>query len=137
MTTTVSNMKLEAQTLAALLMVAITPTFAAADTPSEGSKLFDKNCATCHGKDGRAKTLRAKFNKARDLTDPQWQDATADSAIIELIKVGRDKMPGFADKLKESQIAALAEYVRSFRPASAVEPQPQADGAQVPSPPDP
>lgn len=31
--------------------------------------IFDSKCATCHGKDGRAKTLKAKFNKARDLTD--------------------------------------------------------------------
>src|SRR4051812_20936513 len=39
----------------------------------DASTLFAKNCATCHGKDGEAKTFKAKFNHARDLTNPQWQ----------------------------------------------------------------
>ena len=40
-------------------------------TPINPAVTFAKNCATCHGKDGRAKTFKAKFNHARDLTDPQ------------------------------------------------------------------
>ena len=37
------------------------------------SALFAKNCASCHGKDGHAKTFKAKLNHARNLTDPDWQ----------------------------------------------------------------
>jgi cytochrome c oxidase cbb3-type subunit III len=80
-----------------------------------GKVLFDKNCATCHGKDGHAKTLRAKFNKARDLTEAQWQDSTSDDVILESIKAGRGKMPPFGAKLDEAQIASLLRYVRGFK----------------------
>jgi mono/diheme cytochrome c family protein len=80
-----------------------------------GKVLFDKNCAGCHGKDGHAKTLRAKFNKARDLTEAQWQDGTSDEAILETIKAGRGKMPPFGAKLGEAQIEGLLRYVRAFK----------------------
>jgi hypothetical protein len=34
----------------------------------DANVLFEKHCDTCHGKDGRAKTFKAKFNHARNLT---------------------------------------------------------------------
>lgn len=80
-----------------------------------GKVLFEKNCASCHGKDGRAKTLRAKFNKARDLTEAQWQEGTSDEAILETIKAGRGKMPPFGAKFQEAQFDSLLRYVRGFK----------------------
>ena len=29
---------------------------------TDAGALFEKNCATCHGKDGSSKTFKAKFN---------------------------------------------------------------------------
>jgi mono/diheme cytochrome c family protein len=108
-------MKSTAICIIAVLLLSSVGLARAADSGLDTGKLFDKNCATCHGKDGRAKTFRAAFNKARDLTDPQWQDTIADAAIIASISAGRDKMPAFATKLSEPQIAALAQYVRSLK----------------------
>jgi cytochrome c6 len=108
-------MKSTAPWISAVLLLSSIGLARAEDSALDAGKLFDKNCATCHGKDGRAKTFRAAFNKARDLTEPQWQDTVADAAIIGSITAGRDKMPAFATKLSEPQIAALAQYVRSLR----------------------
>lgn len=115
-----SKMKSTLLLIAALL--AATPALppAVADAPAEASQLFQKNCANCHGKDGRARTFRARFNKARDLTDAQWQEATADPLITESIRAGRGKMPPFATVLTDSQIALLTQYVRGLKQPSAV-----------------
>jgi mono/diheme cytochrome c family protein len=77
--------------------------------------LFAKNCASCHGKDGGAKTFKARFNHARDLTDPKWQAAISDEHIYESILKGSRKMPAFEKKLSKPDIAALVTYVRMLK----------------------
>lgn len=81
----------------------------------DGDVLFLKNCASCHGKDGRAKTFKAKFNHARNLTDPTWQAAITDEHMYESILHGKDKMPAFGKKLSEDEVAALVTYIRMLK----------------------
>jgi mono/diheme cytochrome c family protein len=89
----------------------------AGDTKRDGARAtFDGKCATCHGRDGRAKTLKAKFNKARDLTDAAWQAEVSDERIYNSISNGRGKkMPAFAKKLSRAEIEGLARYVRNLK----------------------
>ena len=77
--------------------------------------LFLKNCASCHGKDGRAKTFKAKFNHARNLTNPNWQAAISDEHMYASILRGKNKMPAFGKTLSENEVAALVTYVRMLR----------------------
>ena len=85
-----------------------------ADAPAVA--LYNKHCATCHGKDGRAKTLKAKFNKARDLTDAEWQAAVTDERLFNSITRGRgDKMPSFGKKLNAAQVESLVAHVRRLK----------------------
>ncbi|HEX3624280.1 MAG TPA: cytochrome c [Verrucomicrobiae bacterium] len=77
--------------------------------------LFQENCAVCHGKNGRAHTFHGRLVGAQNLTDPKWQDETSNAQIINAIKTGPRVMPAFDKKLSESEIDALAVYVRSFR----------------------
>ena len=81
----------------------------------EGSALFLRNCARCHGKDGRAKTFKAKFNHARDLTNPNWQASTSDEHMFVSISKGKGKMPAFQRILSGNEIAALVTYVRMLK----------------------
>jgi mono/diheme cytochrome c family protein len=80
----------------------------------DASALYAKYCASCHGKDGRSKTFKAKFNKARNLADPEWQAATSDERIFNSITNGRGKMPAFGKKFSDDEISALANYVRGL-----------------------
>ena len=82
---------------------------------SDASTIFDAKCAKCHGKDGRAHTLRGKLEHARDLTDANWQADVSDERIFNSINNGRNKMPGFNKKLTEDQINALVTYVRGLK----------------------
>lgn len=78
--------------------------------------IFEDKCATCHGRDGRAKTFKAKFNKARDLTGAAWQAEVSDERIYNSIANGRGrKMPDFAKKLSRAEIEGLVGLVRSLK----------------------
>ena len=84
-----------------------------ADAPA--AALYNKHCATCHGKDGRAKTFKAKLNRARDLTDPEWQTAVTDERLFNSITHGRNRMPSFGKKLNAAQVESLVAYVRRLK----------------------
>ncbi|SRR6266496_2928949 len=77
--------------------------------------LFDKHCDTCHGKDGQAKTFKAKFNHARNLTDANWQSEVSDERLFNSISNGKGKMPAWGKKLSEGQIHSLVAYVRKLK----------------------
>ena len=48
---------------------------------AQSNDLFLKNCASCHGKDGRAKTFKAKLNHAQNLISAKWQASITDEHI--------------------------------------------------------
>lgn len=82
----------------------------------EAVKLFNGKCATCHGKDGRAKTFKAKFNGARNLADADWQESVTDERIFNSISNGRGKkMPAFGEKLSQAEIESLVAHVRGLK----------------------
>ena len=76
---------------------------------------YAKQCASCHGKDGRAKTIKGKLKHARDLTDREWQERVSDERIFNSIMNGKEKMPAYGKKLSQEQIEALVTYVRAFK----------------------
>ena len=82
---------------------------------ADASHLFDEHCDSCHGKDGKAKTFKAKFNHARNLADAQWQSEVSDERIFNSISNGRGRMPAFTKKLSEEQVNALVNYVRKLK----------------------
>ena len=87
----------------------------AAQDTLDASTLFARNCAKCHGKDGRAKTFRGKLTGARNLTDAEWQANVSDERLFNSITNGRGKMPSFGKKLTSAQIESLVAHVRSLK----------------------
>ncbi len=83
----------------------------------DGKALFLKHCASCHGKDGRAKTPAARKLGVKDLTISKTTDAEIESQIREGRKdeKGNQRMPPFAEKLNDDEIAALLAIVRALR----------------------
>ena len=82
---------------------------------ADARSLFAKNCATCHGNDGQAKTFKAKLNHARNLTDSAWQANVSDERLFNSIANGRGDMPGWGKKLTEAEINSLVAYVRQLK----------------------
>jgi cytochrome c6 len=81
----------------------------------DATSVYNSKCATCHGRDGRARSMHARHEHARDLTSSEWQDSVSDERIYNSISNGKGKMPAFKKKLSDSQIDELVSYVRRLR----------------------
>ena len=82
------------------------------------AQVYRKYCISCHGTDGQAKTVKAKFNHARNIADPAWQNEVGDERIFNSIMNGRNvrgNMPAFNKKISEQEADALVSYVRSLK----------------------
>lgn len=90
----------------------------AAISQEEVAYLFNKECASCHGKDGRGRTPVGRKNGAKDLKESKVSDADIEKQILEG-KKGKDggyTMPSFKEKLDAEEIKALITFVKKFRP---------------------
>ncbi len=77
--------------------------------------LFAKNCATCHGPDGKG----TRSIKTPDFTDPAFQKSVSATEIQTVIQNGKGGiMPAWSGKLTDKQISSLVTYIRSFAPGS-------------------
>lgn len=81
----------------------------------DGAALYSKYCVKCHGKEGRANTLRGWFSSAQDLTDPAWQAETLDADILDALEKGPKSMPSYANKLSFVEQQALVDTVRRLQ----------------------
>ena len=82
-------------------------------------ELFNKNCARCHGSDGRADTQSGHLYQTPDLTDPGWwkknSRITSVRNLRSIVTRGKGGMPAFGKKLTTSEIKLLVDRIRSFR----------------------
>jgi mono/diheme cytochrome c family protein len=98
------------------LLVIAFPHFAAAQ--SDGQKLFDTNCAKCHGPDGTGNTVVGKAVGAKDLGSAESKKLT-DAEVHTQIEQGKNNMPPFGGTLNKAQIDSLIPIVRAFGKKSA------------------
>ena len=91
------------------------PLSASEDNIEAGRTLFNKNCASCHGEDGKAKTDVAAAMKARptDLTGHEMHGIT-DGEIYWVIANGIKKsgMPALSAKTKPNERWQMALFVK-------------------------
>ena len=82
-----------------------------------GEELFGKHCASCHGKDGKARTPIARQLGVKDLTQSKTSDGEIEKQVTEGKKDdrGNQKMPPFKDKLSAPEIGSLVVVVKGLR----------------------
>jgi cytochrome c6 len=90
------------------LSLLITPAAA-----QDAAATFKAKCAMCHGADGKAETPAGKKMGAHDFASPEVQKMS-DAELIQVMEKGKNKMPGYAGKLKEAEIKELVAYVRTL-----------------------
>jgi mono/diheme cytochrome c family protein len=73
---------------------------------STGQDIFNANCISCHGSDGKL-----GLQGAPDLTTSEKNITEK----IEIIKNGKGVMSGFNDRLTDEQIQAVAEYTETLK----------------------
>lgn len=76
-----------------------------------GAEVFDYNCSSCHGVDGEGDI----YAGAPALNNAIWLYGGSPEAIRETVMNARfGIMPGFAERLSEAQIRAVAAYVHQL-----------------------
>jgi mono/diheme cytochrome c family protein len=89
----------------------------AADAPLDGTKLYDANCAKCHGADGSADTPVGKAMKAHALKDPKFAGIDA-ATVIQTVREN-PKHKALASKLSDAELTAIAGHIRELAGGSA------------------
>ena len=87
---------------------------------ADAKETWEKDCAKCHGADGKGKTKMGEKMGVKDYTDAKVQDAMTDADMTKAIKEGvkqdgATKMKAFGDALSDDEIKALVKYVRDFK----------------------
>jgi mono/diheme cytochrome c family protein len=104
------------------------PTSAAGKNSGDGNDaavLFRRNCAGCHGPDGKG----IKGVGTPNFTDPAFLRAVSADQMSSAIHNGKNgRMPAWSGKLSEEQISSLVAYVRSLAPGEGQAATPPAAG---------
>jgi len=94
---------------------------AALSARADGAKaIYEKDCAKCHGADGKGDTKMGKKLGVKDYTDAKVQAELKDEAAIKAIKNGlKDKEDKVlmkpAESLSDEEIKGLVAYIRTLK----------------------
>jgi len=108
----------------ALAASARNPVAATPDAIAAGRRLYDANCAACHGNQAQGAVKAGitisileeqRGKQPPDLTDDQWDHGSTDGEIFNVIKRGLppSMMPGFGGSLSDDDVWRVLLYVRS------------------------
>jgi mono/diheme cytochrome c family protein len=90
---------------------------AANESMARAKEIYKIDCALCHNGNGDGKTDLAKDMQLTmtDFTDPKTLEARSDDDLFNLIRKGKDKMPGEdAGRAKNDEVKALILYIRNL-----------------------
>ncbi len=105
-----------------LFLVGLTLAASAALSASaaDAKATFEKDCAKCHGSDGKGDKPMGKKLGCKDYTDSKVQAGLKDDAAFKAIKEGLKDKDGKAlmqpaEGLSDAEIKALVTDMRSFK----------------------
>jgi cytochrome c6 len=104
------RMNMNVRLMAALILMLALAGFAAADDAA-GKNIFTSNCAICHGPNGDGNSPIGKTLNVPDFRSAQAQKMT-EAEVKAIVTSGKNKMPAFKDKLTDTQIDQVVDYVR-------------------------
>lgn len=81
-----------------------------------GGQLYNKMCASCHGKTGKGDGVKARALKTfpGDFSTDAYQKQT-DGEHFYKTKFGRDEMPKYEGKVPDNDIWHMINYMRTFK----------------------
>jgi cytochrome c553 len=104
---------------ATLITIAAFAVMMVSASAADVKELWAKNCAKCHGADGKGDTKMGKKLDIKDFTDAKYQATLKDDAMLKAIKEGvkdgeKIRMKA-AEGLSDEEMKALVAYVRAFK----------------------
>jgi cytochrome c5 len=99
------------------------------DALAKAKKVYNMDCALCHGATGDGKTDLAKDMQLSmaDWTDPKSLASQSDQQLFDTIRKGKGKMPAEDEsRAKNDEVHALVVYIRTFGKEGTASPAPVA-----------
>jgi cytochrome c553 len=102
------------------LIIAVAGMAALSATAADAKATYEKDCAKCHGADGKGATKMGQKLGAKDYTDAKVQADLKDEVACKSIKEGLKDKEGKvlmkpADGLSDEDIKGLVGYMRKFK----------------------
>lgn len=87
---------------------------------ADAKETYDKDCAKCHGADGKGQTKMGQKLGAKDYTDAKVQEALKDEDGVKAIKEGLKDKDGKqlmkpTEGITDTDAKALVTYMRKFK----------------------
>ena len=87
---------------------------------ADAKATYDKDCAKCHGADGKGQTKMGQKLGCKDYTDAKVQADLKDDAAIKAIKEGLKDKDGKvlmkpAEGMSDDDVKGLVAYIRAFK----------------------
>jgi cytochrome c553 len=103
-----------------LFIVALMAIPAIAVNAADAKAIYEKECAKCHGADGKGETKMGKKWGAKDYSSAKVQAELKDEAAFKAIKEGYKDKDGKvimkpAEGLSDADIKALVAYMRTLK----------------------
>ncbi len=96
------------------------PVASSAASIAAGKKLYDAQCASCHGTTGKGDGKAGALLKPlpSDLTDADWKHGRTEGEIFTVIRDGSRQtgMRAYGSRIPANDIWNLVNYVRSLAP---------------------
>jgi cytochrome c oxidase cbb3-type subunit 3 len=89
------------------------------DSIAQGRRSYQRLCSRCHGPQGKGDGSGGGGAQPADLTDDKWDYGSSDGEIFAAIHDGTSiDMEGYAERLSDTDIWNLVNYLRSIGPAT-------------------
>jgi cytochrome c553 len=103
-----------------LLGLALAVTAVISARADDAKAIYEKDCAKCHGADGKGQTKMGQKLGVKDYTDAKAQAELKDEDAMKAIKEGLKDKEGKvlmkpAENLSDSDIKGLVAYIRTFK----------------------
>lgn len=108
-----------------------------AESMAKAKKVYDLDCALCHGAAGDGKSDLAKEMSLNliDWTDPKSLAGKSDQDLFNEIRKGSGKMPPEdAARAKDDEVRNLVQYIRKFAKAQSAAPAEAPAATPAPAP---
>jgi cytochrome c6 len=106
-----------------LIVLTVAFAFAAVVTAkaADAKEIYTRDCAKCHGEDGKGQTKMGEKMGVKDFTDAKVQADMKDDVMAKSIKEGskdaegKTKMKAYGETINDEEIKGLVQLVRGFK----------------------